>query len=35
MVIYTALAWGFVLFTTLLCLGVLWLWWLERNTDRP
>jgi hypothetical protein len=31
MTLYTALAWGFVAFTALLCLGVLWLWWLERT----
>jgi hypothetical protein len=35
MAFYLALAWGFVIFTALLCLGVGYLWWLERNTDRP
>jgi hypothetical protein len=35
MLIYDVLAWGFVLFTALLVLAVLCLWWLERHTDRP
>lgn len=35
MLIYDVLAWGFVLFTALLVLAVLNLWWLERHTDRP
>ena len=26
---FDALAWGFVGFTTLLVMGVLWLWWEE------
>ena len=34
-IFYDVLAWGFVTFTGLLVLGVLYLWWLERNTDRP
>jgi hypothetical protein len=34
MLLYDALAWGFVGFTALLCLGVLYLWWQERQTDR-
>lgn len=35
MLLYNALAWGFVTFTFALCLGIIWLWWLERHTDRP
>jgi len=31
MSIYLVLAWGFVAFTALLVLGVLWLWWLEHT----
>ena len=34
MALYLALAWGFVAFTTLLVLGVLYLWWSERHPDR-
>jgi len=35
MLLFDALAWGFVSFTALLCVGVLYLWWLERHTERP
>jgi hypothetical protein len=34
MLLFDALAWGFVGFTALLCVGVGWLWWLERHTER-
>jgi hypothetical protein len=34
MPLFLALAWGFVGFTALLVLGVLYLWYLERHTDR-
>lgn len=35
MFLFDALAWGFVGFTALLCLGILYLWWQERQTERP
>jgi hypothetical protein len=31
---YTALAWGFVTFTVVLVLGLLWLWFLESRSHR-
>jgi hypothetical protein len=33
--LYLTLAWGFVAFVALLVLCVLYLWWLERHSDRP
>ena len=32
---FLMLAWAFVGFTALLCVGVMWLWWQERHTERP
>ena len=31
---YTALAWGFVAFTAVMVMGVLWLAWLDRQGRR-
>lgn len=34
MSIYDVLAWGFVGFTGLVSIGLVWLWWEERNIER-